>query len=431
MLFAIGDGTFNTGSAFYFTEVVGLSVKDVGLGMTIAGLVGMALAYPAGRMVDIFGPKRMWAFGAFGTACLFAAWPFLHGYGEFVAMLIVGHTIGALGGAGRNAYVLDVMPPKERVETQAFMYSSLNLGFTLGAGISGAALAFLSVEQFRWIPLLTTFVGFYNAFHIIRMPKAAHDLRVSSKEQKIKPDWPGPLRNRGWVAVSFFSGTLWTHQVLLNTVIPLWMVTETDAPRWVLAWLFGTNTVMCIFLPAYASRGVNTLEDALARIRISTMFLAASCALTWMTESTEGLVTVVVVWAGHVMLTFCELALSAGSWSIEAQLMDPRRRGEYGGVSEVFNGLAFSVAPGLFLWLAVDHGGLGWAAIFGIYLLAVIGLHPSVSASHRFLERHHLREGDYEGAEAVGQEPLPDEAPDPVTQSSPVTGNDGVPDRLS
>ena len=66
---------------------------------------------------------------------------------------------------------------------------------------------------------------------------------------------PGPLRNAGWILVTFFNGTLWTNQVLLNIVIPLWLVEATDAPHVLLAWLFGTNTVLCIFLPAYTSQG--------------------------------------------------------------------------------------------------------------------------------------------------------------------------------
>ena len=37
--------------------------------------------------------------------------------------------------------MLDVLHPKERVATQAYMYSSLNVGFTLGAAIGGIALA--------------------------------------------------------------------------------------------------------------------------------------------------------------------------------------------------------------------------------------------------------------------------------------------------
>ena len=49
---------------------------------------------------------------------------------------------------------------------------------------------------------------------------------------------------------------LGTNQVLLNVVIPLWLVQETDAPRVLLAWLFGTNTVMAVLLQVPAARGV-------------------------------------------------------------------------------------------------------------------------------------------------------------------------------
>ena len=57
---------------------------------------------------------------------------------------------------------------------------------------------------------------------------------------------------------TFFGGVLWTNQVLLNIVIPLWLVEGTDAPRVLLAFLFGTNTVMCIFLPMAAGAASRT-----------------------------------------------------------------------------------------------------------------------------------------------------------------------------
>ena len=66
------------------------------------------------------------------------------------------------------------------------------------------------------------------------------------------------MRNLGWLATTFFTGVLWTNQVLLNIVIPLWLVEETDAPRVLLAFLFGTNTVMCIFLPISPRVGSRT-----------------------------------------------------------------------------------------------------------------------------------------------------------------------------
>ena len=80
------------------------------------------------------------------------------------------------------------------------------------------------------------------------------------------------MRNPGWLAVTFFTGVLWTNQVLLNVVIPLWLVEQTDAPRVVLAFLFATNTVMCIFLPMVASRGVKDMPTALRAIRLSPTF---------------------------------------------------------------------------------------------------------------------------------------------------------------
>ena len=75
------------------------------------------------------------------------------------------------------------------------------------------------------------------------------------------------MRNVGWLAVTFFTGVLWTNQVILNLVIPLWLVDKTDAPWVVLGFLFGTNTVMCIVLPMAAARGVKDTRTALRAIR--------------------------------------------------------------------------------------------------------------------------------------------------------------------
>jgi predicted MFS family arabinose efflux permease len=52
LLFALGEGTFMTGSAVFFTQIVGLSAAQVGLGLTIAGVAAFIAALPAGKMVD-------------------------------------------------------------------------------------------------------------------------------------------------------------------------------------------------------------------------------------------------------------------------------------------------------------------------------------------------------------------------------------------
>jgi MFS family permease len=169
-------------------------------------------------------------------------------------------------------------------------------------------------------------------------------------------------------------------------------VQATDAPHWLLAWLFGTNTVMCIFLPAYTSRGVATITDALRSARISGAFFVLSCLITMATHSTAGLLTIFLVWLGHVAVTGAELYLSGASWAFQAKLMDPQRRGEYGGVAEVFSTLGGRWAPALFTFLAMSWHperlpGAGWLVIAGIAVLAVAGLHPAARMAERFLER--------------------------------------------
>ena len=63
MLFAIGEGTFITGSAVFFTQIVGLSAGQVGIGITVAGLAAFVCSVPLGKLADRIGPKRMWALG--------------------------------------------------------------------------------------------------------------------------------------------------------------------------------------------------------------------------------------------------------------------------------------------------------------------------------------------------------------------------------
>jgi hypothetical protein len=293
------------------------------------------------------------------------------------------------------------------------MYSSLNVGFTLGAVFGGIALAFDNLTVMRWLPLVTVALSLANAVFITRLPRAPHDVvrrgrgDAGEASRPTEAVGPGPLRNLGWMLVSLFSGTMWTNQVLLNVVIPLWLVQATDAPHWVLAWLFGTNTVLCIFLPAYTSRGVRTLTDSLRSARISGVFFVAACLITMATDSTTGLLTIFLVWLGHVAVTGAELYNSGASWVFEAKLMDPARRGEYGGVSEVFVTLGGRWAPAVYTFLAMSWHpaglpGAGWLVIAVIGLVATAGLHPSVRMAERFLEREGIGTGGVLADDADG-----------------------------
>ncbi|WP_243058433.1 MFS transporter [Nocardioides sp. SR21] len=407
LLFALGDGTFMTGSAVFFTQIVGLSAAQVGLGLTIAGVASFLVALPMGKLVDRFGPKKMWALSAAGQAGMFVFWPFIDDFQGYLLMAIGMEVIGVLGQVAFHAYTIDVLPADERVRSRAYMYSALNLGFTLGAMSGGIALAFDSDSILKAVPWFTSAVFLVNAVFVTRLPNASHD-ELTPEERKVTIPGPGPMRNVGWLLTTFFTGVFWTNQVLLNIVIPLWLVQETDAPHVLLAFLFGTNTVMCIFLPMAASRGVHDVPTALRAVRVSSTFFVISCLITLFTHDTVGWVTIALVWLGHVTVTGAELYLSAASWAFEAELMDPRRRGAYQGAAGLTSTLGKVWAPAVFTFLAMNWGATGWLLIAGIIVVATVLIHPSTALARRFLEQHvpaevlaDARAGDHRGADGA------------------------------
>ena len=151
-----------------------------------------------------------------------------------------------------------------------------------------------------------------------------------------------------------------------------------------------------------------------------------TCVITLATHETVGWVTIVLFFLGHIVLTWAELFLSASGWTLEAELMDPRRRGDYQGVSELGGTLGRFWAPAVYGFLAMEWGAVGWLTIASIVVAAAAGLHVAARAGRRFLVANvpadvlaDARAGgpDVEDAAAGGPPSMVD--PDaPLTQSA-------------
>jgi MFS family permease len=389
VLSAFGDGVFLTGSAVFFTQVVGLSAARVGLGLTIAGVVTFGLAVPLGKLSDRFGAKLVWAICSMVEALLYLVWLAIGGMATFVAMMIVLELVSTTSRSARNAYRFDVFPREERVASNAYFRAARNVGYTLGALLAGLALATNDLGVIRLVPVATACLLLLNSVLVARLPaKGVHVETESPLEALVGSDRvESALKNRGYLMMSVCGGVLATHQVLLNVVIPLWLVEETDAPRVLLAWLFGTNTVMAVALQVAAARGIVTVADSLRAQRRGAFFFVLSCGIVLVTHDTVGWVTIALVWLGHVTVTGAELFSSAGEWGLQAELSDPARRGEYQGVSQLGFTLGSVWAPAAYTFLAMEWGTPGWLVIAAIVILAAIGIHPSARAAERYLER--------------------------------------------
>jgi hypothetical protein len=339
-------------------------------------------------------------------ALAYLAFPAVRGFAVFAILMAVLGTIETAARSGRGAYWMTIFERETRVRGMAYMRSARNIGYTLGAAAGGFALAIGTREAIIAVPLLTAFLLLVDAVLISRMPDVRRGVEAGVDEADATPDGapadaaPGAardtarttggvpgMRNAGFVVLGLANGILGTNQVLLNVVVPLWLVERTDAPHTLLAWLFGTNTVMAVLLQVRAARGADTVAGCLRLIRWCGWSFVLSCLLIAVTHDTVGWVSIALIWAGHIAITGAELWQSASAWGFMSELSDPDRLGEYQGVFQLGWQAASIVAPGLFTWLAMEHGGVGWAVIAAIAVVAAAVSHPAARAAEVRLTR--------------------------------------------
>ena len=386
VLSAFATGTFLTGTAVYFTKIVGLSGAEVGLGMSIAAGVTLLLQLPMGRLADRVGAKPLWALASAVEAALYFAWPLIGGMVGFVLMLSVLANFETAGRNARNVYRIAVFPREVRVRALAYMRAARNVGYTLGAGASGVALG-IGTDAVALIPLVTGGLLVLNAVLIASvLPVITRQVPVVEGDDPTTAA-PPAWRNPGFVVLSVCNGVLSSNQVLLNVVVPLWLVERTDAPPTLLAWLFGTNTVLAVLLQVRASRVADSVDGSLRAVRWSGWAFIVSCALIAWTHETAGWVSILLIWIGHVTITGAELWQSAADWSFTSDLSDHRRLGDYQGVWGLGYQIEPIIFPALYTFLALQVGTPGWLVIALIGVTAAVVAHPAARAAERHLVR--------------------------------------------
>jgi MFS family permease len=216
----------------------------------------------------------------------------------------------------------------------------------------------------------------------IRPDEAPPPVAVASG---VPPGRPA-IRNAGFVITSFFDGLLSSHQTLLLTVIPLWLVADTNAPRVLLAWLFATNTIGAVLFQVPVSRTVKDLKTAMRAEARAAAFMVASCLIILVTNHTVIWLTIPLIWLAHVTVTGSELFESSASWSLQSELSDQSRLGDYQGVASVANTLGMIWTPALYTFLATTLHATGWLIIAAIVVSAAAGIRPSARMAQHYLE---------------------------------------------
>jgi predicted MFS family arabinose efflux permease len=137
---ATGTGMFLTVSVLFFTRFAGLAAGPVALGLSLAGLAAMIGAVPLGSLGDRFGYRRVWVLVTVVQAVVYAAYPFVRTFGEFVTLAALASLAEVGGSPLRAGYLSRIAGQQQRVRARAHNQAVSSVGWALGALAAGVAL---------------------------------------------------------------------------------------------------------------------------------------------------------------------------------------------------------------------------------------------------------------------------------------------------
>ncbi len=181
-LSALGNGLVLPFLMVYLHNARGIATATVGAALAWQAALGLALAAPAGSLVDRIGPRRVLAggvtvmgLGTFGLAFVERPWQ------AFVAA-----TVMAVGGAGlwspTSAMLASMVPAVQRQRAFGIQFALLNLGIGVGGLISSAIVSVDRVRTFQVLYALDALTFFGFALILLTMRGAGGPVRRAAAD---------------------------------------------------------------------------------------------------------------------------------------------------------------------------------------------------------------------------------------------------------
>ncbi len=368
-----GNGLFMTLSALYFTRIVGLSVTQVGVGLTAAGALGVLASVQFGPVTDRVGARQLFtvllvvdALGTASMSLVTAFWAFL-----LVAAVTTVCDRGA--STARAAMYADILAPETRTAARAFLRAVTNVG--IGSGSATAAIALHVDTRGAYVTaILVDAATFLVAAVILR---GLPDTRTGARPHESARRGPNPaLRDRPYLLVTALNSVIALQFTILEVGLPLWIVNHTHAPRIMVAATLMLNTVLVVLFQVRAARGVTDVTSAGRVLRRGALLLAAAWVLIALCAGLPGWAAATLLVVALAVETAGEVLSSAAGWELSYVLADQAHHGAYQGVFTGGWSLASMLGPVIITATALNLGFGGWAILAALFAGCGLALPP-------------------------------------------------------
>jgi hypothetical protein len=376
-LTSVGDGAFYVVSAALLLRM-GFSAGHVGVVLSLVWGVAMIATPLLGRLADRVGLRA----GVLGLPVLVAAGLLVVATSSSGAWTSAGLLVYAVGQAGlggvRQALLVPLAASTGRSATteRANLQAIGNAGIALGAGLGGAALATGSLDALRGVLVLDA--GLFLAS--VAVLRVLPNLPPVDSADSAAAGRPGPR----YLALTACAGLMYLYMPLLSVGLPLVIGTRDDAPDWVIAVLFGLNTLGVLALQRPVAQRVTSRDQARRHARRGAALMASSCLLFWVALSAVDWPWVL---AGLLLAVgvqvVAEVTFASGAWDLGYRMAPPVAAGTWQGTFAAAVPASRCIGPALLAWLLVTGGLWGFAVLALLFLgaglgMSVLGARPQI-----------------------------------------------------
>lgn len=351
---ALGLGTALT--TVYLTVIERCPLNVVAAVLTCSGILAVAAAPAGGRLGDRIGPTPAFAL-LLAAQCagrtLLAATDSRSGT---YAAIICANALGPAAVGLRGALIAE-LADERRTMRAARGRSIANIGFAIGAALSGSALEIDTAKAFHTALTASAILTGLACIAALRLP-----------QRRSTPHEPTTVRTRPRSALTNLpflgiaasvGGLLMIYDDVLATAFPLTIAHSLHAPAWTCSAALLINASGVGIAQVAVTRRITTIQRAVRAELAAAALMAAGCAqLGWVARSGPWL-AVGTLLASAILLTAAEILQTAGAIALSYGLAPPNHHGEYQGVFSAGYAALCCLTPTI-LALVVTHPSIGW-----------------------------------------------------------------------
>ena len=359
-----GTGVWLTTSTVLMVRVVHLLPTQIGFGLTVGGVLGLAAVWPVTTATRRWPVRRVAVTVQVLRGLFFLSFLLVHSALTFYFAAALVAIVDRPATSVNQVLVSRYVPEKERTATLAFMHVASNAGMMIGALLASTALLLPSRASLDIVVAVNS-LSFLVAAWQVRRAAAGQDATEPAAPANASDARASWLSWR-FLLVTFGCATLALLFPLFNVEIPLWLTTRTTVPAVTVSALFLLNTVLVVAFQSRLTRWVTGIRSGVQAGVAAGACIICTCGLL---AVLPGLVTWIAA-AGFVvaalLLTLGEMNSGSAAWTLSFGLSPPEETTRSLAVFNTGQAAAFVLGP------ALCTSAIAWAGRTGFGVLAAI-----------------------------------------------------------